>query len=396
MALPRYKSFLGIAKEATRTAGSTPPTAVTASDFIPVNDISPFDNIKYLDDQNWRGSMVDIYGTVQGNIYAELQFGGDVFPDTIGYAVAGVLGDVTTTGSSAPYTHAIAVKNSGTGQATSYSFIDYNALDARQFTGCQFGGLDIKFNAEGLLEYTATANGFRSAVSASITTATGSAGTVTYTAANNFYVGQQITVTGNSLSGLNLTNQTIVTASSTQFTVTNGATGTGTGGTASVVIPTPSFSAVAVQPVWTGVTTIAGTVSAKLAEGNVNITRPLSPIFTVDGSQNPYQIFQGAVDVNGSLKLIFEDNTDLNYYLNNTQPSLDINFSQGSGATATQVKLTMTKCAFQVAKIDRSKDYVELDVTFKAIANSTDVGSSSGYSPIKVTLQNAKAASTYA
>lgn len=326
MALPRYKSFLGIAKEASRTVG-TAPTAVAATDFIPVNSIAPFDNIKYLDDSNWRGSMVATYGTVQGNIHAEFEFGGDVFPDTIGYAVAGVLGDYAKSGASAPYTHTMAVLNSGTGQATSYTLTDYNAYNARQFAGCQFGSVDFKFNADGLLDYTATAQGFQSAVATT---------------------------------------------------------------------PTPTFSTVTNVPVWTGVTTLGGSVTAKLAEGNVNITRPLTAIFTVDGSQNPYQIFQGAVSVDGSLKLIFEDDTDLTRYLSNTQPSLDIAFTQGSGATATKVQFTMTKAAFQVAKIDRSQDYVTLDVTYKAIANATDVGTSAGYSPIKVTLQNAKATTVYA
>jgi hypothetical protein len=326
MALPRYKSFLGIAKEASRAAGVN-PTAVAATDFIPVKEISPFDNIKYLDDNNWRGSMVETYGTVQGVIHAEFQFGGDVFPDTFGYPVAGILGDYVKSGASAPYTHTIATLNSGTGQATSYTLTDYNSYNARQFAGCQFGGLDTKFSADGLLEYTATAQGYGSATAAT---------------------------------------------------------------------PTASYSSITNVPAWTGVTTIAGTVSAKLAEGNINITRPLDAINTVDGSQAPYQIFQGAVSVDGSLKLIFEDDTDLTRYLTNTQPSLDIAFSQGTGASLTKVQFTMTKCAFQVAKIDRSKDYVELDVTYKAIANTTDVGASAGYSPIKVVLQNAKATAVYA
>ena len=56
----------------------------------------------------------------------------------------------------------------------------------------------------------------------------------------------------------------------------------------------------------------------------------------------------------------------------------------------------MTKCAFTVAKIERGKDFIELNVTYKAIANTTDVGATSGYSPIKVTLKNAKASGTYA
>ena len=73
---------------------------------------------------------------------------------------------------------------------------------------------------------------------ATITNVTASAGTVTYTAANSFTAGNLVTITGVNPSGYNLSNQTIATASSTQFTVTNAATGTYvSGGTAT------SFSA---------------------------------------------------------------------------------------------------------------------------------------------------------
>jgi hypothetical protein len=303
MAQPRYKSFLGIAKEVSHAAGVA-PTPATAVDFIPVSSLAPFDNVKYLDDENWRGSMVQTYGTVQGPIHAEFEFGGTVFPDTIGYPLAGVLGDVVKSGAG-PYTYAMSVLNSGNGQATSYTLTDYNSINARQFAGCQFGDASFKFNADGLLEYTAMAQGFKSA-----TTST----------------------------------------------------------------PTPSFSTVTQVPVWTGATTIAGSASANLAEGTIDIKRPLTPIFTVNNTQSPYQIFQGAVSVEGTLLLVMEDDTQLSYYLNNTQPSLDINFTQGTGATATQVKFHMTNCAFEVAKVERSKDFVELSVSYKAIANTTESG----------------------
>jgi hypothetical protein len=326
MALPRYKSFLGIAKEATRSAGAA-PTPVAATDFIPVKNITPFDNIKYLTDEGWRSSMVANFGEVQGPIYSEFEFGGDVFPDTIGYSIAGVLGDYAKTGASAPYTHTMSVLNSGNGQATSYTLTDFNSYNAREFAGAQFGSLEFKFSADGLLEYTAMAQGY---------------GSVTDTT------------------------------------------------------PTASFSTLAPTPVWVGTTTIGGTLSTKLTEGSVSIKRPLTPIFTVDGSQNPYQIFQGAVEVEGNLKLIMEDDTDLTRYLSNTQPSLALDFSQGTGGSLTQLLLTMTKAAFVVAKVDRSKDFVELDVNFKAVANTTDVGASAGYSPIKVTLKNAKSTALYA
>ena len=325
MALPKYKSFLGIAKEPAHAAGVA-PTATTAVDYIPVNNIAPFDNIKYLDDENWRGSMVKTYGTTQGPIHAEFEFGGTVYPDTIGYPIAGVLGDVVKSGATPPYTYAISTLNSGTGQATSYTLTDYNAINARQFAGCQFGSIDFKFNADGLLEYTTMAQGFQSA-----------------------------------------------TAST----------------------PTASYSTVQQMPVWEGATSIAGSAAANLAEGTINIKRELSTIFTVNNSQAPYQIFQGAVEVEGALTLVMEDDTQLQYYLSNTQPALDIDFTQGTGATQTQIKFHLTKCAFEVAKIERSKDYVELSVNFKGIANTTDAGASGGYSPVKVTLQNAKATNVY-
>lgn len=325
MANPRYRSFIGIAKEASRSAGVA-PTAVAPVDYIPVKTITPFDEVVYLDDTNWRGSMVEVYGTTAGVTRSSFEFDGDVFPDTIGYPLAGVLGDTAISGASAPYTHTMAVKNSGTGQAASYTITDYNAYNARAFAGTQFGEVDFKFSADGLLEYSAKGMGY---ISATATT------------------------------------------------------------------PTPSFTTVQTVPVWVGTTTIAGSLSLKLQSGNVNIARPLTPINTVDGSQNPYQVWQGAVNVSGSLSFIMEDDTELNYYLNNTQPSLALDFSQGTGSTATQVKFQMTKCAFKVGKVNRGQDYVTVDVDYTAIANTTDVGTSSGYSPVKVTLKNAKSTAIY-
>jgi hypothetical protein len=67
---------------------------------------------------------------------------------------------------------------------------------------------------------------------ATVTAATGAAGTVTYTAANSFTVGNLVTITGLGIasgSSLNLSVQTIVTASSTQFTITNATVGVSSG-----------------------------------------------------------------------------------------------------------------------------------------------------------------------
>jgi hypothetical protein len=326
MALPKVRSFIGVAKESSRPTAGSAPTAAAATDYIPVTSITPFDNITYIDDMGIRGSMVNEYNVIQGPIHSEFEIAGDVFPDTIGYLAAGLLGDVTTSGASAPYTHAISLLNTGTGQPTTYTFTDYDAVNARQFAGSQMQALEVKFSADGLLSYTGKAMGYASAVGST---------------------------------------------------------------------PTASYSTVTPVPVWTGAVTIAGSSSVKMAEGTINISRAVTPIHTVLDNQRPYQVFAGPLSVEGSMLFVTEDDTELNYYLNNTQPIVVVDFTQGAGASLTQVQFTMSQCAFTVGKIDRSKDYVETNVTFKAIANTTDKGASLGYSPIKVQLKNAKASGTY-
>ncbi len=60
---------------------------------------------------------------------------------------------------------------------------------------------------------------------ASITAISAATGTVTYTAANSFVIGQTVTITGATAPAYNLVNATIASASGTQFTVTSAATG---------------------------------------------------------------------------------------------------------------------------------------------------------------------------
>ena len=90
-----------------------------------------------------------------------------------------------------------------------------------------------------------------------------------------------------------------------------------------------------------------------------------------------------------------ENDTQLTNFLSNTQPALTFNWSTGTGATATQVSLTATKSAYTTGVVVRDKDYVEVTVEFNSLGNTTDVGTTAGYSPVKFTLQNAKPSGTY-
>ena len=152
--------------------------------------------------------------------------------------------------------------------------------------------------------------------------------------------------------------------------------------------PTPSFSTVLPTPVWYGTVSVAGTTISNSTTGNIDLKRPVTPIWGIANTQNPYQVFVGATEVTGKITFIMENDTQLTNYLTNTQPALVFNWSQGSGSSATQIQATMTKGAYTLAVIERSKDYVEVMVDLNAQGNLTDAGSV-GYSPIKWVVKNA-------
>lgn len=157
------RSYLGIAKEVTKG------TAVAPTDYLPVmaNSLKPVDVIDPLYDEGIRGSLVKNYNYVPGRTRSTYDFGGSVFADSVGYAIAGLLGDVATTGASAPFTHTISLKNSAVAaadsQPISYTLTDFYAAAVRAYPGCQFSDFTLKFNADGMLEYDTKVTGWASA-----------------------------------------------------------------------------------------------------------------------------------------------------------------------------------------------------------------------------------------
>lgn len=153
------RSYLGIAKETTKG------TAVAPTDFIPVlaSKLKPADVIGELYDEGLRGSLLKEYNYIQGRSNSTFDFGGPVFADTIGYVLGGLLGSVTTTGSTAPYTHAISLKNAtavgADAQPTAFTLTDFYAANVRYYPGIQIHDFSLKFTSEGLLDYDAKGTG---------------------------------------------------------------------------------------------------------------------------------------------------------------------------------------------------------------------------------------------
>lgn len=160
--------------------------------------------------------------------------------------------------------------------------------------------------------------------------------------------------------------------------------------------PTPSFSTVLPTPVWRGVVYIGGSAVATAMTGNIDMTRPVTPVYGISNTQNPYNIFLGPLEVTGKITFLMENDTELTRFLTNTQPEISLNWQYGAGASAVQIRAVLTKGAYTAAVIERGEDFVQVTIDLNAQANTTDAGSTGGFSPIKWTLQNAKASGTYA
>lgn len=160
--------------------------------------------------------------------------------------------------------------------------------------------------------------------------------------------------------------------------------------------PTPTFSTVLPTPVWRGTVSIGGTAVSNAMTGNIDMSRPVTPVYGIASTQNPYQVFLGPLEVTGKITFMMETDAQLTNFLSNTQPAIVLNWAYGSGATEVQIQATITKGAYTAAMIERGEDFVQVSIDLNGQSNTTDAGSSGGFSPIKWVLKNAKASGTYA
>lgn len=157
----------------------------------------------------------------------------------------------------------------------------------------------------------------------------------------------------------------------------------------------PTFSDVVPTPVWRGTVSVGGVTIGYTTNGTINMTRKAEAIFGINTEQGPYEIFVGALDSTGSLTFVMENDDQLLNFLDNTQPVLNFQWSQGTGATATTIAFNLSKGAYTTGAIDRSGDHVAITVDVAAIATTADAGTTGGYAPIQWYLENAVTSGTY-
>lgn len=426
---PSVLSWLGISREL--TAGT--PLVPVVTHPLDQADFSPEDMPKFLKDQALRGVMTNLFYETLGVESAQFSLGGPNFLDTHGYFFDNVFGDLSTTGSSlanpsttsgvlpvgatnmtlaatppTQYTVGAAIQI-GAGSTAEVVIISATATTTVGFANCplrfthptsqtvqtagtpfthKFAALNSPLGyggAYGAQPPTHTFTDVTNIVNVFTNATYGTAPTNTYGA--RMYpsaVLKEISFSGNAeaILGIKMSGDSWLSQ---------------VAGTAVTNVTTNSRPI----PNWNSVVTVAGnTVSSTGAYsgvGNfgVSFTRQTQTYWIVAGTQTPFVIARGPLNMNGTIDWDpTNSETPLDLMLLNAQAGMTITVSNQTPTVIPNsgTPFTLTFTASQVAniksKITRSKDLISYSNSFEGIANSVDTGGSGGLGPGTVTLVN--------
>jgi hypothetical protein len=404
---PSERRAIGIAREA------TPGTGVLPVYTVPVQGFIPEDKPIWLPDTSMRAAMAETYGLIQGPYVADLSVeNSPVYGDTIGHFLWNTLGDYTVTGTATgSVTTTTATLNPG---ATLLPVLSTSGFTSGMWVQIDTNGVSGPYNAE-MVQFGSLVAG-----TATLTAATPirlvHASTATVTNTHGAYTHRFSLLNGTANAqppSHTLTDKTFINQSvfsrfypftcMSDITFTGNAealfrwTGKGMGYAATIPASTPSvnISTVPAQPVWTSVVGLGGTAGGasqiyQIGEWEFNLVRVVEPYFTADGAQNPYVFGRGKFSTKGKMNFMPTiDETPLLDMLNNTQPQLQvIQTNNLTGSQLVSVQFDLQACAFDASVIEPGKALFGYNDTFQAIANTTNVGNSAGYSPLSVTVIN--------
>ena len=433
---PSVLSWLGIAREL--NAGT--PLVPVVTHPLDQADFSPEDMPKFLKDQAIRGSMTNLFYETLGVESAQFSIGGPNFLDTDGYFFDNVFGDLSTTGSSignpATFNSALAVGATqgtlssvppaaytagatiqiGTGSTTEVVVIGSTAAsNVVNFASSAAGaGYPLRFThptgptvstcgtpfthkwaalnsplgyggAYGAQPPTHTFTDVTNIVNVFQNVTYGSAPTNTYGARQYpSAVLKEVSFSGNAEQLLNV--------KSTGDSWLSVAAGTAVTNVTTNSRPIPN---------WNSTVVVAGnTVSSTglyngIGQFNVSFTRQTQTYWIVAGTQTPFVIARGPLNMNGTLDWDpTNSEAPLDLMLLNAQAPMTITVSNQIPTVIPNsgTPFTLTFTASQVAniksKVTRSKDLISYGNSFEGIANATDVGGSGGLGPGTITLTN--------
>ncbi|MEW2164425.1 hypothetical protein AB0912_15735 [Streptomyces sp. NPDC007084] len=396
------KQFVGIANEVSQGT----PVGMTAT--MLVDNFKPKDSPKFLEDKAWRGAMAtDAFAQIPGTQSAELDLGGPVFLDGLGYILRNIMGDLATTGTSTG-TGGTTLAASAAAGATTISTaatipngtviqIGSGATAEVFTTGAPTGSgpytIPLTSPTGGLVYAHASAQAVQPVT-----------GPYTYAwSLLNSGTGQPISHTLTHMLGPTATSGARQypgacfsevgfkwNAESELFTWDAKATSW-----PSVILGSPPVSnpgSIAPMASWRmsvgiGGPASGGTLIPTVMDGEINLKREINPYYTGNGAQAPYVIQRAGLTVEGKLSFVADSESPYLYMINNTQPQLQLAISNGlAGLAYGAIQFDFAKAAFTESEPDGSKTAVEYSDTFKAVLNTTNAGGSGSYSPCKISV----------
>lgn len=369
-------SKLGIAKET--TAG----TFVTPSMWLPFDKAEFNDVYTMIKDTSVRANDTNLQGVYQGVVHGEWSIDIEAYPDVSGHVWRGVIGPdtisagVSTTLSASTAVGATSITTAVTIPVGSTIMIDTAGNAEFAVTGTPSGPgpfvIPIASPAGGLLKAHASA-----APVVSQTIHTFKQSPTTPKATYSLLVWDTVAWSSYSygvFSDLSVKiDPKASVVLSTKLTSMPGVSAT---------TATPTFTGLDPHLGWEWAQTNAGGSSTRGLELDMTIKREVDPVHSSDGIQAPREIFQGALDADGTYKAIFENTTDLQLYLTNTQQPAVATLTQPISRGGSILTMTMSQSAWTTGKRDLGSSYVQADYSLSGVYNATDGGA------LSVTLAN--------
>lgn len=121
---------------------------------------------------------------------------------------------------------------------------------------------------------------------------------------------------------------------------------------------------------WEGAVTFGGTADAQLESFTLDLRRQKSaPLFAAANSQKPYDVFIGPLTADWTLGFYMDSDAEYAYALAQATQTVAATVTQSTNEVLT---LTSTAVQFTKPTIDRSKDYVLVQIEGSAVYNATD------------------------
>lgn len=371
--------YVGIAKEVTHGTYAVPTF------FIPCTKIDAEDVFVELRDESYRNNDTMLQGLYQGPGDSTFSIDVMAYPDAIPYLLRGIIGPDTVTVTGVSTTLA---SNASAG-ATSLSLtasVPNNSIIRIQDTG----GTNTEYVQVG----TVTGAGPYTAPVTTPTTGTLYAhtavgGSVVSQSTHTFKQNPTAAQSSWSLTKYDVATNALGTAVrgfpgckiaecaikiDPKAVMTFSVKYTGWLSSEQTPNPTPTFSSTIPGLGWEWTMTNAGGSSTRGLTYDLTIKRPADAIHASTGTQQPREVFQGVLDADGTYKAIFENDTDLNLYLNYTQLPATATITQPVTSGGSVITLTTSKSGWFKGKVDLSTVYVSADFSLSGIYNSTDGG----------------------